>query len=72
MATNVDAVFFSTQVASPAMQKQGGGHIIQVLTSLVEHALQDLTAVFPSIERSLRLPPTRGLAIELAKGEHSQ
>ena len=40
MATNLDSVFFATQAAVPAMQGKGGGHIIQVSTSLVEHALQ--------------------------------
>ena len=67
MATNVDAVFFATQVAVPAMQRQGGGHIIQVLTSLVEHALQDVPAVLASLSKGACAAATRGLAMELAK-----
>src|ERR1700760_466967 len=51
MATNVDSVFFATQAAVPAMQKQGGGHIIQVLTSLVEHAVQGVPAVLASLSK---------------------
>ncbi len=67
MATNVDSVFFATQVAVPAMQKQGGGHIIQVSTSLVEHALQGVPAVLASLSKGACVAATRGLAMELAK-----
>jgi NAD(P)-dependent dehydrogenase (short-subunit alcohol dehydrogenase family) len=66
MATNVDSVFFTTQAAVPAMQKQGGGHIIQVLTSLVEHALQSVPAVLASLSKGACAAATRGLAMELA------
>ena len=67
MATNVDSVFFATQVAVPAMQKQGGGHIIQVSTSLVEHALQGVPAVLASLSKGACVAATRGLAMELAR-----
>lgn len=66
MATNVDSVFFTTQAAVPAMQKQGGGHIIQVTTSLVEHALQTVPAVLASLSKGACAAATRGLAMELA------
>lgn len=66
MATNVDSVFFATQAAVPAMQKQGGGHIIQVLTSLVEHALQSVPAVLASLSKGACAAATRSLAMELA------
>jgi NAD(P)-dependent dehydrogenase (short-subunit alcohol dehydrogenase family) len=66
MATNVDSVFFATQAAVPAMQKQGGGHIIQVSTSLVEHALQNVPAVLASLSKGACVAATRGLAMELA------
>lgn len=66
MATNVDSVFFATQAAVPAMQKQGGGHIIQVSTSLVEHALQTVPAVLASLSKGACVAATRGLAMELA------
>jgi NAD(P)-dependent dehydrogenase (short-subunit alcohol dehydrogenase family) len=66
MATNVDSVFFATQAAVPAMQKQGGGHIIQVLTSLVEHPLQSVPAVLASLSKGACAAATRGLAMELA------
>ncbi len=35
MRTNLDSVFFGTQAAVPAMKRQGGGHIVQISTSLV-------------------------------------
>jgi NAD(P)-dependent dehydrogenase (short-subunit alcohol dehydrogenase family) len=66
MATNVDSVFFATQAAVPAMQRQGGGHIIQVSTSLVEHALQTVPAVLASLSKGACVAATRGLAMELA------
>jgi NAD(P)-dependent dehydrogenase (short-subunit alcohol dehydrogenase family) len=66
MKTNVDSFFFTTQAAVPAMQKQGGGHIIQVLTSLVEHALQSVPAVLASLSKGACAAATRGLAMELA------
>jgi NAD(P)-dependent dehydrogenase (short-subunit alcohol dehydrogenase family) len=67
MATNVDSVFFATQAAVAAMKTQGGGHIIlSVLTSLVEHALQDVPAVLASLSKGACAAATRGLAMELA------
>jgi NAD(P)-dependent dehydrogenase (short-subunit alcohol dehydrogenase family) len=66
MATNVDSVFFAIQAAVPAMQKQGGGHIIQITTSLVEHALQNVPAVLASLSKGACAAATRGLAMELA------
>jgi len=67
MRTNVDSVFFATQAAVPAMKKQGSGHIIlSVLTSLVEHALQNVPAVLASLSKGACAAATRGLAMELA------
>jgi NAD(P)-dependent dehydrogenase (short-subunit alcohol dehydrogenase family) len=66
MSTNVDSVFFATQAAVPAMKKQGGGHIVQVLTSLVEHAVQGVPAVLASLSKGACAAATRGLAMELA------
>jgi NAD(P)-dependent dehydrogenase (short-subunit alcohol dehydrogenase family) len=69
MATNLDSVFFATQAAVPAMKKQGGGHIIQVSTSLVEHALQGVPAVLASLSKGACVAATRGLAMELASSK---
>lgn len=68
MATNLDSVFFTSQAAIEVMQRQGwGGHIIQVTTSLVEHALQQVPAVLASMTKGACAAATRGLAMELAK-----
>lgn len=66
MRTNLECVFFATQVAVPAMKKQGGGHIVQISTSLVEHALQTVPAVVASLSKGACVAATRGLAMELA------
>src|SRR6185437_1149089 len=66
MRTNLESVFFATQVAVPAMKKQGGGHIIQISTSLVEHALQTVPAIVASLSKGACVAATRGLAMELA------
>jgi NAD(P)-dependent dehydrogenase (short-subunit alcohol dehydrogenase family) len=66
MSTNLDSMFFATQAAVPAMKKQGGGHIVQISTSLVEHALQTVPAVLASLTKGAGVAATRGLAMELA------
>jgi NAD(P)-dependent dehydrogenase (short-subunit alcohol dehydrogenase family) len=66
MRTNLDSVFFATQAAVPAMKKQGSGHIVQISTSLVEHALQTVPAVVASLSKGACVAATRGLAMELA------
>ena len=66
MSTNLDSVFFATQAAVPAMKRQGGGHIVQISTSLVEHALQTVPAVLASLTKGAGVAATRGLAMELA------
>jgi NAD(P)-dependent dehydrogenase (short-subunit alcohol dehydrogenase family) len=66
MRTNLDSVFFATQAAVPHMKKQGGGHIVQISTSLVEHALQTVPAVLASLTKGAGVAATRGLAMELA------
>jgi len=66
MRTNLDSVFFATQAAVPVMKRQGSGHIVQISTSLVEHALQTVPAVLASLSKGAAVAATRGLAMELA------
>ncbi len=66
MSTNLDSMFFATQASVPAMKKQGGGHIVQISSSLVEHALQTVPAVLASLTKGAGVAATRGLAMELA------
>ncbi len=63
--TNLDSVFFATQAAVPAMKRQGGGHIVQISTSLVEHPLKTVPAVLASLTKGAGVAATRGLAMEL-------
>ena len=63
--TNLGGVFFATQAAVRAMKKQGGGHIVQISTSLVEHPLQTVPAVLASLTKGAGVAATRGLAMEL-------
>ncbi|WP_254721956.1 SDR family NAD(P)-dependent oxidoreductase [Kovacikia minuta] len=39
LSTNVTGFFHITQLAIAEMEKQGSGHIVQVSTSLVDHAI---------------------------------
>jgi hypothetical protein len=55
-STNLDSLFFATQAAVPAMKKQGVGHIVQITTSLVEHALTTVPAVLASLSKDRVLP----------------
>ena len=66
MRTNLDSVFFATQAAVPTMKRQGSGHVVQISTSLVEHALQTVPAVLASLSKGAAVAATRGLAMELA------
>ena len=60
MRTNLDSVFFATQAAVPVMKRQGSGHIVQISTSLVEHALQTVPAVLASLSKGAAVAATRG------------
>ncbi|MDE4915169.1 SDR family oxidoreductase [Methylobacterium sp. 092160098-2] len=66
LATNLNGFFFITQHAIEAMLKQGSGHIVQITTTLVEHANSNVPAVLASITKGGLTAATRGLAIEYA------
>ncbi|GAB2916534.1 SDR family oxidoreductase [Paraburkholderia jirisanensis] len=67
LATNLDGFFFITQPAIEAMLEQGGGHVVQITTTLVEHANSAIPAVLASITKGGLTAATRGLAIEYAR-----
>lgn len=56
LATNLNGFFFITQHAIEAMLKQGSGHIVQITTTLVEHANSNVPAVLASITKVASLP----------------
>lgn len=66
LSTNLDGFFHVTQHAVAAMERQGSGHVVQMTTTLAEHA----NAAFPSVLAALTKgglnAATRSLAIEYA------
>ena len=67
LGVNVAGFFHMTQLAIAEMEKQGGGHIVQITTSLVEHAIAGVPSVLASVTKGSLNGATRSLAIEYAK-----
>jgi NAD(P)-dependent dehydrogenase (short-subunit alcohol dehydrogenase family) len=49
------------------MEKQGSGHIVQITTSLVDHAIAGVPAVLAALTKDGLNAATKSLAIEYAK-----
>jgi NAD(P)-dependent dehydrogenase (short-subunit alcohol dehydrogenase family) len=49
------------------MEKQGSGHIVQITTSLVDHAMAGVPSVLASLTKGGLAAATKSLAIEYAK-----
>jgi NAD(P)-dependent dehydrogenase (short-subunit alcohol dehydrogenase family) len=49
------------------MEKQGSGHIVQITTSLVDHAMAGVPSVLASLTKGCLAAATKSLAIEYAK-----
>jgi NAD(P)-dependent dehydrogenase (short-subunit alcohol dehydrogenase family) len=67
MAVNTTGFFHMTQLAIAQMEQSGGGHIVQITTSLVEHADARVPSVLASLTKGGLAAATRSLAIEYAK-----
>lgn len=67
LATNLDGFFFTTQAAAEVMLKQGSGHIVQITTTIVDHALSAVPSVLASLTKGALSAATKSLAIEYAK-----
>ncbi len=65
-AVNLDGFFYITQRAVRQMVDQGGGHIVNVTTSLVEHARSKSPSALASLTKGGLDAVTRSLAIEYA------
>jgi NAD(P)-dependent dehydrogenase (short-subunit alcohol dehydrogenase family) len=65
-AVNLDGFFYVTQRAVRQMVDQGGGHIVNVTTSLVEHARSASPSALASLTKGGLDAVTRALAIEYA------
>ncbi|MDQ0841414.1 SDR family NAD(P)-dependent oxidoreductase [Streptomyces sp. V1I6] len=66
MGVNVDGFFRISQLAIEQMLKQGGGHIVQITTSLVEHPNSSVPSVLASLSKGGLQAATKALAIEYA------
>jgi NAD(P)-dependent dehydrogenase (short-subunit alcohol dehydrogenase family) len=63
---NLAGFFHVSRLAVGHMERQGGGHVVQVTTSLVDHARSDVTAVLASLTKGGLQSATKALAIEYA------
>jgi NAD(P)-dependent dehydrogenase (short-subunit alcohol dehydrogenase family) len=66
MRVNVDGFFHITQRAIAEMEKAGSGHVVQVTTTLVDHANAEVPSVLTSLSKGGLAAATRSLAIEYA------
>jgi NAD(P)-dependent dehydrogenase (short-subunit alcohol dehydrogenase family) len=67
VAVNLTGFFHVTQLAVAEMEKQGSGHIVQITTSMVDHAIAGVPAVLAALTKGGLNAATKSLAIEYAK-----
>jgi NAD(P)-dependent dehydrogenase (short-subunit alcohol dehydrogenase family) len=67
LGVNVTGFFYMTQLALAEMEKHGSGHVVQITTSLVDHALSAGPAALASLTKGSLNAVTKSLAIEYAK-----
>jgi NAD(P)-dependent dehydrogenase (short-subunit alcohol dehydrogenase family) len=67
LSTNLSGFFNVTRRAAREMEKQGSGHIVQITTSLVDHANSSVPSVLASLTKGGLNAATKSLAIEYAK-----
>ena len=67
LGVNITGFFHITQLAIAEMEKQGKGHVVQISTSLVDHALSNVPALLASLTKGGLNAATKSLAIEYAK-----
>ena len=66
LAVNLTGFFHLTQLAVAEMVKQRKGHVVQITTSLVDHANSRVPSVLASLTKGGLAAATRSLAIEYA------
>lgn len=67
LGTNIAGFFHMTQLAIAEMEKQGGGHIVQISTSLVDNPIAGVPSVLASLTKGGLNAATKSLAIEYAR-----
>ena len=65
-AVNLAGFFHITQLAIEQMVEQGGGHVVNISTSLVDRADSKRPAVLPALTKGGLVAASRSLAIEYA------
>lgn len=66
LGVNLNGFFYISQLAVAAMVKQGSGHIVNISTSLVDHANSKVPSVLASLTKGGLNAATKSLAIEYA------
>ncbi|MET8872202.1 SDR family oxidoreductase [Nocardia sp. NPDC004604] len=66
VGVNVTGFFHITRRVVAAMLARGSGHLVQITTSLVEHASSDVNSVLASLTKGGLQSATKALAIEYA------
>ena len=66
LGVNIAGFFHITQLAIAEMEKQGSGHVVQITTSLVDHAIAGVPSVLASLTKGGLNAATKSLAIEYA------
>jgi NAD(P)-dependent dehydrogenase (short-subunit alcohol dehydrogenase family) len=64
---NVNGFFHVTQLAIAEMEKQASGHVVQITTTLADHAVNGVPSVLASLTKGGLNAATKSLAIEYAK-----
>ena len=67
LSINLGSFFHVTRRVAAEMLKQGFGHIVQVTTSLIDHANSSVPSVLASLTKGGLNAATKSLAIEYAK-----
>jgi NAD(P)-dependent dehydrogenase (short-subunit alcohol dehydrogenase family) len=67
LGVNLAGFFHTTQLAVAEMEKQGSGDIVQITTSLIDHAIAGAPSVLASLTKGGLNAATKSLAIEYAK-----
>jgi NAD(P)-dependent dehydrogenase (short-subunit alcohol dehydrogenase family) len=67
LAVNLAGFFHITQLAVAEIEKQGSGHIVQITTSLIDHAIAGVPAVLAALTKGGLNAATKSLAVEYAK-----
>jgi NAD(P)-dependent dehydrogenase (short-subunit alcohol dehydrogenase family) len=67
LSVNLNGFFYISQLAITEREKQGKGHIVNITTSLVDHAIDGVPSVLASLSKGGLNAATKSLAIEYAK-----